>query len=162
MYIAPGTYNPKELPKGYHKPTVDEHGNATTASPTKAHATSSPTNNASSPAAVPKRRRAVGAGGVGRSLLGTRGGAGIQLNSPTRLKAPDSTSLTMPTTIIAHPSRTVLNAASAPVLGVRTQPTFVTTASHIRPPGPAYYDQSKSISVAEQRSFHLNSSKRWM
>jgi hypothetical protein len=86
------------------------------------------------------RTRAQGGNGIGRALLHTRGGVGIILNSPCRLKNK-----------FQHHDHKKHGSASH---------DFCSTGQ-VRPPGPAYYN-CDSIAIHEKRSFHLNSNGKWL
>lgn len=106
-----------------------------------------------------RKKRAAGAGGPGASLLATRGGAGVVLNSPARLLHPPSVTTfgrAGSTTVQPSPAQ-VAAAAQANIA------QMVSKDSLIRPPGPAFYSPEKAFHAThDKKPFHLNASSRWM
>lgn len=98
-----------------------------------------------------RRRRAAGHGGLGQGLVGTKGGSGIVLNSPTFIKEH-----TTSPTRNKSPTR-----ATSPTNSHSASTSALLLSSHIKAPGPAYYSPDVS-KVKAKKSFHLNSQGSWV
>jgi len=134
---------------------------------------------ASGSASARRRPRGAGAGGVGKGLLATRGGPGVQLNSPTAVlhppsyssfgrahSPPISTSLLTDSLHASSPSPSAIPAPGSPhsPSSKSLHPSaHVVRESWIKPPGPTYYEPSQAFHATHQKkSFHLNTNQRWM
>jgi len=103
-----------------------------------------------------RKKRAAGVGGPGKSLLATRGGPGVALNSPHLLLHPPPSHGTFGRADNNAPA--VAAAASAPL-----PDGTVAKESQLRPPGPAFYNPAQAFHhVADRKTFHLNTEHRWM
>jgi hypothetical protein len=108
-----------------------------------------------------RKKRAAGVGGPGRSLLATRGGPGVALNSPALLMRPQSIGTFGRAGVQPPAAGTAL--FDSPLAAAHANSPAVVKDSEIRPPGPAWYNAANAFhSVQDKKAFHLNTSHRWM
>ena len=101
--------------------------------------------------------------GPGKSLLATRGGPGVALNSPHQLFHSPSQLKSLGTFGRADLNSSSLSPKQQAKLLLANQAAIVTKESEIRPPGPSYYNPDKAFHAAQdKKTFHLNTASRWM